>query len=205
MALANYSDLKNAVGNWLNRPDLAAYFADFVTLAEARIYRKLRVRAMEVRFEWVTASGEVTVPADYAQLKVAYIDGSPIRFLQRKTTEFILENYPTRSADSEPRFIGRDADKFIFGPFPDTDYTIKGTYYKRLTALSDNNQTNWFVTNAPDLLLFGALLEAEPFIKNDKRIPIWSGKYQAAWETVEDEERAESMSGSAPRMTVSSK
>ena len=203
MSIANYSDLKQSVTNWLNRSDLSTYIPDFITLGEKRIFREVRIRAMEESLSTAISSGVVVLPSDYVQLKHAYINGSPVQSLQRKSAEWIYSKYPTRSSQSKPLYIAREAGNFIFGPYPDSAYTVKGVYYKRLTALSDSNTTNWFTTNAPDLLLFSALLEAEPFIQNDERLVLWEAKYQSAKRGIQDEEGIESNSGSPISMSVS--
>lgn len=204
MAITTYSELKTAVANWLNRSDLTSYIPDLITFGEKRIFRELRIRTMETALSGTISSGVVALPSDYVQLKFAYVDGSPTRILQRRTAEFIYEHYPTRSSGAKPNFIAREAGNFIFGPYPDSAYTIKGIYYKRLDALSDSNTTNWFTTNAPDLLLYAALVEAEPFLKNDSRIATWEGLYMRAKTQVQTEDNSEDQSGSAPVMVVSS-
>lgn len=205
MSISAYSELKTAVANWINRSDLTSYVPDFIALGEARIYRELRIRAMEASLSTAISSGVLALPNDYVELKHARIDGSPSQILTRKTAAWIYENYPERSADGMPSFFAQDAGSFIFGPYPDSNYTVKGTYYKRLTALSDSNTTNWFTTNAPGILLFAALCETEPFLKNDARILVWQGKYDQEKSGIELEERNEQFSGSPLTVTASSR
>jgi hypothetical protein len=205
MSITNYSELKAAVGNWLNRSDLTSYISDFIAMAESTIYRRLRIRAMEASLNSTIASGVIAVPADYLELKHAYIDGTPTTQLQRKSAQWIYENYPLRSADGMPLYIATDGDNFIFGRYPDSYYTIKGTYYKKLSALSDSNTTNWFIINAPDLLLFGSLKEAEPFLKNDDRMMLWESKFEKIISAIEQGERKERLSGSSISGTASNR
>lgn len=195
MAISTYAELKTAVANWVNRSDLTTYIPDFIALGESRIYRELRIRTMESAMSNAIASGVVALPSDYVELKYAYVDGSPVQYLKRTNAQTLIEQYPTRSSDAKPLHISVDAGNFIFGPYPDSAYTIKGTYYKRLTALSDSNTTNWFTTNAPGLLLFAALSEAEPFLKNDERMPLWQAKYDQEKSLIEKEEERERFSG----------
>jgi hypothetical protein len=196
MAISNYSELQTAVGNWLNRSDLTSYVPDLIMLGEARIYRKLRIRAMETALNSTIASGVIAVPATYVELKSARIDGTPVQPLTRTSVDNIYHKYPTRSADGMPNQIAREGSNFIFGPYPDSTYTVKGIYYARLTPLSVSNTTNWFTANAPDLLLWAALAEAEVFLKNDERTIVWEAKYQAAAKDVQDEDSKENNSGS---------
>jgi hypothetical protein len=202
MTISTYDELVTAVGSWIKRSDLTASIPDFVRMGELRIYRDLRVRAMEATLNSAIASGVVAVPSGYVAMKHAYIDGTPVQKLQRKDAEWVYQNYPVRSASGQPKFFAREADNFIFGPYPDDGYTVKGIYYKRLTALGTSNQTNWFTENAPDLLLWAALVEAEPFVMNDARTALWAGKYETTKERIQREDDAEDSSGSVLSMTA---
>lgn len=190
-----YSGLKASVASWLNRANLTSNIPDFIALGEARVYKRLRIRAMEAALSGTISSGVLAIPSDYVGLKHARIDGGTTQFLRRKPAAWIYEFYPTRAADRKPKFIATDQGNFIFGPFPDTGYSVLGTYYKRLTALSDSNTSNWFTVNAPGVLLFGALCEAEPFIKNDDRLELWKAKFEEEITLIDDEEDAEQTSG----------
>ncbi len=196
MSITTYSELQTAVSNWLARSDMASIIPDLIRLGEKRINRDLRIRAMEESLDETIASGIITVPSDYIALKHAYIDGSPTQWLERKSAEWIYQYYPTRAADAKPCYIAREGDNFIFGPYPDSGYNVKGVYYKKITDLSDANPTNWFLTNAPDLLLFAALSEAESYIMNDERILIWENKYQMVRSQIQSEDDRENNAGS---------
>ncbi len=202
MTISTYDELVTAVGSWIKRSDLTASIPDFVRVGELRIYRDLRIRAMETALNSAIASGVVAVPSGYVAMKHAYIDGTPVQKLQRKDAEWVYQNYPVRSTSGKPKFFAREADNFIFGPYPDDGYTVKGIYYKRLTALSTGNQSNWFTENAPDLLLWAALVEAEPFVMNDARTALWAGKYETTKERIQREDDAEDSSGSVLSMTA---
>jgi hypothetical protein len=77
----------------------------------------------------------------------------------------------------------------VFGPEPDSGYTVNGTYWGKPTALrsaSNDAQDNWLIVNAPDLALYGSLLQAEPFLKNDARIGVWQNFYANALKDYRD-------------------
>jgi len=199
MSIATYVELKTAVASWINRSDLTATIVDLVRLGELRVYRDMRIRAMETALSATISSGVIAVPSGYVAMKYMRVNAKKV---QRKDAEWMYENYPTRSADGQPKFFAREADSFIFGPYPDSGYAVTGLYYKRLDALSDSNTTNWFTTNAPDLLLFAALCEAEPFLENDSRIPVWEGKYNAVKTRIQREDEEEEFSGSPLAVTA---
>lgn len=199
-AITSYATLQTAFNEYTHRSDLTA--TDFISLGELRIYRDLRVRQMETALSSAIASGVVAVPTGYVELKYAYVDGSPIARLVKKDAEWIYANYPTRSADGKPVAIAREAENFIFGPYPDSTYTIKGVYYKKLPALSGSNTTNWLITDAPDLILFASLCEAAPWMQDDARIPIWEQKYEQIKERIRRQDIDEEFSGSPLSITA---
>jgi hypothetical protein len=61
-------------------------------------------------------------------------------------------------------------------------------YYERVAPLDSSNQTNWFTIYAPQALLYGSLLQAMPFLKNDERMPMWKAEYQAIIQTLKTED-----------------
>lgn len=193
--ITTWATLKTEVANQLNRTDLTSDVPFFIQLAEFRIYRELRVRQMETVLNSTMSSGQIAVPSGYRSLKFAYIDGTPVQKLERKDAEWIYHNYPTRSASSKPFYIARDGGNFIFGPFPDSAYTVKGVFYKQLDLLSDSNTSNWLITDAPDLIYFAALCEAKPWLGDDERIAIWERKYEVVKQRVQLADNAEEFSG----------
>ncbi len=199
MALTTYTELKVSVADWLNRTDLTSQIADFITLAEKNIYRVLRVRDMESALSVVMASGVAAMPSDFLKLKVAYIDGSPINTLVVKSLHNLYEEYPTRSVHGKPDFIANNVNNFEFAPFPDTNYTLKGTYYARPDALSASNETNFLITNYPDLILYGSLIEAIGLTGDTDRLQEWAAKYENALNSIKREEKQQRTSGSPLR------
>jgi hypothetical protein len=199
MTIAVYSDLTGAVGNWLKRDDLTSYIPDLVALGEKRIFDELRVHEMEGAFSVAIASGVVALPADYIEAKVLYLDGSPIVPLIRTDLQHLYTEYPTRSSDAAPAYVARNGTNLEFGPYPDSTYTVKGTYYQKPSVLSASTTTNTIFPIYWDLYLWAALCEAEPFIKNDPRLAVWENKYQQVLARVNGRERKERASGSTIR------
>lgn len=195
--VTDFATLSTAVGDFLNRSDLTTFVPNFIQNAESTLYKKLRIRAMENALSVTTASGVAAVPTSpaYLELKYAYVNNSPIVPLTKLTSQQLYSMFTTRSGGNVPRYISVEATNFIFGPFPTDGLTIKGIYYGRLTALGAGNTTNWFTANAPDLLLYGALLEAEPFLVGDQRIATWNALYQRAYNAVDSEETRQQSSG----------
>ena len=193
MAITTYAELQTSVANWLHRGDLTSIIPDLIMLAEERIFRTIRAREMETALSETITSGVIAVPSGYIALKSVYLDGTPTTKLNRSTVAQIYENYPTRSSDTKPKYIAREGSNFIFGPYPDAAYTVKGIYYARLTSIATS--ANALFTANPDLYLMATLCEAAPYIKDDNRVAIWEAKFAQIKAAIEEENDEEERSG----------
>lgn len=179
MAISTYSELKTAIANWLDRDDLTTRIPEFIALAEARIARRLRVRGVEERATTAMVSGQeyYSLPSDFLEARNIQINTDPVKILEYMTPEVIDLRYSSQTI-GVPKVYTIIGDELQIKPIPDTTDNIELTYFKKLAALSDSNTTNWLTSNAPDLLLYGSLLEAEAYLLNDKRVPIWKAAFE---------------------------
>jgi hypothetical protein len=198
--ISDHAGLKAAIEDWLADDTVAARTDDFIGFAENRLYRRLRIRTMEKAYSEVIASGTTPVPSDYIEFLTVYIDGSPTTALERVGYDGLTHRYPVRSADGRPTVIARNGEVFEYGRYPDSDYTVKGVYYSRPANLSATNTTNWFTANAPELLLFGALIEAAPYIRDNANFSLWEARYQGILNEIQEQDDGERHSGSALRV-----
>lgn len=180
MAIATYSDLLKTVTTWLGKAELISYVPDFVTLAQARINRQVRAKAMETKSTSITIDAEYEdVPADFLQVKHFYItSSSPRKSLEPLDANSITDLYTT---SGQPKYFSVDGGQFRFAPTPDAAYTATLVYFaKPATLAASSQETNsLFPTNA-DLYLYATLIEAEAFIKDDPRLPVWKAAYDEA-------------------------
>lgn len=178
MALTNYSDLKTEIANYLGRDDLTSQIPTFIQLAEKRLERDLRIRQMLKVVEATTTAGDSTVgmPEDFLAMKDIHIESDPIRTLKfQSTSNFYRNARPNdRGVPIDYTLLGSE---FKLAPTPDSAYTLRMVYYYQPDILSDSNTSNLFLANCPDLLLYGALAEAEPYLMNDERIATWASLY----------------------------
>lgn len=181
MAITNYSDLKTQVANYLGRSDLTSQIPNFISFAELRLNRTLRIRQMLKTATATMTGGDSTVglPTDFLQMRDIFVDANP-----RIAISYITPSNFTRDArateSGKPVFYTMRGVEFEFAPIPDTNYTLQMLYYAKPDALSDSNPSNVFLANCPDALLYGALLEAEPYLMNDARLATWTTLYNAA-------------------------
>jgi len=205
MALGTFTELKDALADWLDRSDLTDRIPDFITLAEARLNRDVRIRPMEVRSSMETTAGQryFNLPGGYLQMRNMQINSNPITPLEYITPEMLDRLYGSDTT-GKPKAYTLIGDEIQLAPIPDSDYTVEMAFYEKFTALGDGTSgtvtSNWLTTNAPDVLLYGALLEAEPFIKNDERVNLWINAYNSAITRIQDTDAKDRHSGSAMRI-----
>lgn len=203
--ITTYNTLLTAVGDYLSRSDLTSFLPNYVQNFEERFYRDSENWGswMETALSVVVASGVAAVPSDYLGLKVAYISGQQSEPLKRVGLEQLYARYSRAGSSGTPRYIARNGANFEFGPIPADGVTLVGTYYAKPTVLrTDSDGINFLITHAPDLCLYGSLLEAEPFLKNDKRIAVWQTFYNDALAAYRSRFTEEDYSGSAPHTVV---
>ena len=104
--------------------------------------------------------------------------------------EYLNNYWPDNTKTSSPLYYAdTDWDHWYVAPTPDQAYSFEVLYYERIEPLSSANQTNWLTQNAPNAMLYGTLLQAMPFLKNDQR-QIFQQEYAAAIASLKTEDVA---------------
>jgi hypothetical protein len=201
MAISTYSELNTAVANWLDRDDLTDRIPEFIALCEARFNRLLRIRAMEYKQTASTVAGQrnLALPAGFIQMRNLQMNASPIVPMQYVTPEIYDRLYGSTSTGT-PEMYTIIADEMQLGPIPASVQTIEMLFYKKFDALTSVASTNWMIINAPDVYLYGCLLEAEPFIMNDPRVQLWATAFKQSISDMQEQDNKDRHSGSALRV-----
>ena len=198
--ITTFSTLKSAVADWLDRDDMSASggaIDTMISLAEDKIYRELRLRFMEASTSPAIASGVIPIPGEFLELKQANINetGNVQVALIPKSNEWIYSKYVDRSSSGLPKFIAQEGDNFIFGPYPDSGYTVNLQFYAKPTRLGTSNETNWLTSNAADLLLHETLLQSIGYLGADERAPYWKAERDRCMEEIKKSQKRERYAG----------
>lgn len=180
MSIANYSDLQTAVGNWLHRGDLTSVIPDFISLAEAKLNRRLRLRAME-NTTTGTVAQSISLPTGYVGMRSLTVSSGSTSYPLTYTPPSELKG----NNDAPLRYSIR-GDSIYFEPYS-SSYSYSLTYYKAFDALSGG--VNWLITNAPDVYLYASLLEASPYIVDEKKIAIYANQLEIAISNLESSDK----------------
>lgn len=200
--ITSYSTLQTAISDWLARSDLTTFLPNFTQNWEEDFLREPKNWGswMESALNVTITANVAAVPADYLGLKIAYISGQNSPPLKRISLDQLYQRYPRSGSAGTAAYIARNGANLEFGAIPGSG-TLKGTYYAKPTVLRTAT-TNWLTTNAPDLCLYGSLLAAEPFLKNDTRVALWQTLYSTALESYRNQFKEEDYSGSPPNTVV---
>jgi hypothetical protein len=190
-----YDSLTSTVLQYLERKDAAVVDAIpvFISLAEFEIAQEIKTLGQLQVANSAMESGNPLLqkPARWRKTvsMSVTVDGKKLPVYLRKY-EYLKNYWPDTSQTSIPEFYAdTDWDHWFIAPTPDTDYAFEVLYYERVAPLSSTNQTNWITQNAPNAMLFGTLLQAMPFLKNDQRT-IFQQKYTEALQSLKTEDVA---------------
>lgn len=204
MALSTFAGLSASVANFMNRTDASAVIPDFVTLAEAEVNRKLRVRQMVTRAHATVSLEFETVPSNFCGasaltlesgsgdnvvLQLEYADPDKINFEKSLTTQ----------TTGRPYLYSVQGDDLQLFPPPDGNYTARMVYYGVIPPLSGSVQTNWLLTKYPDAYLYGALAQAGMWLRGDPRLADWVNAFETILGNIQEANKVEA---DAPRLEM---
>jgi hypothetical protein len=208
MAVINgYTTLLTAVSDWLARSDLTTFAPNYVQNWEEKFYRQPRNFGawMETSALAVAFTSTAVVPTDFLALRIAYLNGQMRKPLIASSIDQLYTAYPRSGTSGIPKWIARDGANFVFGPTPSASFTLNGTYYAKpilLRNAATDAAAHWLILNAPDLCLYGSLLEAAPMLRDPEQTGIWSQMYQQAAGDYRDLMRKQDHSGGSMQTLV---
>ena len=176
MAMSTYAELQTEVSNQLKRSDLTARIPVYIQLAEARMNRQLRARAMitTATLNPSTTLKTLALPTGWMET-ISFVDdlGDELEAV----TFDELESLAYGTDKARPTYYAT-ADQIYFDRIADDTYNYKMRYYKRLDLATD--LSNDIPTEAPDIYLYGALAMSAPDLKDDQRVGLWNSIWSSA-------------------------
>jgi hypothetical protein len=190
-----YDSLTSSVLQYLERSDTAVVNAipTFISLAEFEISQEIKTLGqLQIAESNMTASNAILQKPSRWRKTVSMsvtVAGKKQPVYLRKY-EYLKNYWPDASQTSIPEYYAdTDWEHWYLAPTPDQAYAFEVLYYERISPLSSANQTNWLTQNAPNAMLFGTLLQAMQFLKNDQRT-IFQQKYTEALQSLKTEDVA---------------
>jgi hypothetical protein len=170
-----YGELKQAIQDYTEYSEsgFVNNIPLFIRLSEERILKNVQLSLFRknATASAIADSKYLPCPSDFlAPYSLSYEASGEKVFLEFKDVSFIQTYTPDGSDSGSPKYYAQfDVDYFILGPAPDQAYVMELHYLYRpqsLTALSDSG-TTWLSENAEMALLYGALIEANVYLKGE--------------------------------------
>ena len=164
---------------------LATQLPRLIMLAENRIAVDFKTLGVNLL---VTGALPVTNPVipkpsywrDTVSFLVTWTDGSQYTIYPRSYT-FCRAFWPTPANTGKPRFYADyGSDHFLIVPTPPSALPLELSYHARLDPLDASHQTSWLTVNAPQLLFYAVMVEAQLMLKNDDKLVTWAKMYADA-------------------------
>lgn len=193
-AVMTYDSLTTDITQYLERNDAAVVnqIPSFIMLAEFEIAEQIKTLGQQQVVESTMTIGEPVIPKPARWRKTVSMNvtvSGQIQPILLRKYEYLRQYAPSSTTTSTPLYYSDyNYDNWLVAPTPDQTYSFEVLYYERLAPLSSSNQTNWITQNAPNAMLYGTLLQAMPFLKNDQR-QIFQQKYTEAMQVLKQEDQ----------------
>ena len=193
-AVMTYDSLVADISSYLERTDQATLekIPTFIMLAEQVIAAEIKFLGNLTPMTSTLVANQAVIdkPARWHKTVSMNVTVAGVRqpvFLRKY--EYLREYWSDPTDTGAPRYYADyDYTHWLIAPTPDVAYNFEVLYYERIQPLDSSNQTNWFTIYAPQALLYGSLLQAMPFLKNDERIPMWQAQYDKIMQVLKAED-----------------
>ncbi len=116
-------------------------------------------------------------------------------FLLPRSFEFCRAYWPNASQSSSAPLFYADNNTEPYSliwlaPTPNANYRYQLVYLTQPNVITAQITTNWLTKYAPDLLFYGCMIEAIPFLKDDERVPVWQAMYEKSLQSVNNYTKA---------------
>lgn len=193
-AVMTYDSLVLDIESYLERTDTATVskIPTFIMLAEQTLATDIKFLGNLTVNTSTMTQGDNVIPKPARWRKTVSFnvtvagERKPV-FLRKY--EYLRAYADNPNTEDVPLFYADyDFQHWIVGPTPDSNYNFEVLYYERVQPLDSSNQSNWFTEYAPQALLYGSLLQAMPFLKNDSRVALWQQMYVQAVGALKNED-----------------
>ena len=173
--MTDFSDLVDNVRNYTETDSSVltdAIIQQFIDSTEDKVRRTVDLNYYR-RYDTATLTVNnpfLPLPGDWEATRyLKLIDGSNNRtFLIQKDISFINEFAPNRTssgAGTQKYYADYDQDTHMLAPTPNAALTVELAYTYKPPVLSSTTTSNWMSQNAPNVLLYGCVLEALGYLK----------------------------------------
>lgn len=189
-----YNSLLNDMRAYLERgatlatdPTVYEQLPSLINLAERRLARELKIQGTVTAMTGLFTAGQAVYAKPNRWRETVSMNcsttagGNERTEIYPRSYEYCRKFWPNDTQTGTPRFYADyDYSNWLITPTPSAALSFEVLFYEQPAYLDDTNQTNWWTEYSPNALLYAALLEAAPFLKNTEAIQTWEGFYNRA-------------------------
>jgi len=190
MAGFTYATLKTAIQDYLDNTETTFVnnLNTFIQTTEERILKGVQLPVFRKNVTGRATQGNtyLATPSDFlSPFSLALIDSSGnYSYLLLKHVSWIRDYTPSAATEGLPLYYSQfDDNTFLLAPTPNATLDFELHYNYRpasLTSMQSSEQT-WLSDNAPNAMLYGALVEGAVFMKEaPDTIMLYEQKFQEA-------------------------
>ena len=172
-----------------NDPDFIAQIPNLIALAESSIAAELKTFLQLIVVETNLTSNVAVLnkPARWRKTVSMKINGQPVLL---RSQDYIAQ-YQAESQPGTPLYYADyDYSNWNFAPVPNQSYPVEIIYYAEIQPLDTSNQQNLWTSIAPQAMLYGALLQAQGYLKAIDKLPVWKSYYTDALAALKKEDNS---------------
>jgi len=169
-----FTTLKTAVQEYMDNDEstFTSNLTNFIVQAENRTFNTIELNVFRKNVTGTATSGNTYLgaPSDFiSPMSLAVLNSdSEYSYLLLKHVSFMRNYITTAATTGVPKYYAQfDDNTFILAPTPNANLTFELHYLYQQSITVTSDGTSWLGTNAPDLLLYGSLVEASTFMKQD--------------------------------------
>lgn len=143
----------------------------FILMTENKVLREIDLEVFRQNSIGSLTTGNrfLTMPTDILthryMLIIDPVDNEEY-FLDFRDVSFVKEYWDDASVQGKPKFYSVwNENTFLVAPTPNLNYQVELGYIRKPAGLSPANQTTWISFNAPEVLLYGCLIQAYSYTK----------------------------------------
>ena len=186
-----YDSLVLNIQQYMERDDadFIAQIPNLIALAESSIAAELKTYMQLIVVETNLATNQTILnkPARWRKTVSMKVNGQPVLL---RSQDYVSQ-YLSESSGGKPTYYADyDYSNWNFAPAPDMVYPVEIIYYAEIQPLDANNQQNLWTAIAPQAMLYGALLQAQGYLKALDKLQMWKGYYTDALAALKKEDNS---------------
>ena len=186
-----YNSLVANIQEYMERDDVGfvAQIPNLIALAESSIAAELKTYMQLIVVETNLAQNQEVLnkPARWRKTVSMKVNGAPVLL---RSQDYVAQ-YLSESDPGKPKYYADyDYSNWNFAPAPDQSYPVEIIYYAEIQPLDESNQQNLWTAIAPQAMLYGALLQAQGYLKALDKLPVWKSYYTDAINALKEEDNS---------------